>query len=134
MRRDNLSQFLIVDVYYSQLEAHIKRVRTLQKFSHSPSLSAETNLQDIDFQSCRFFLCPKNAPNLAPTHSYGRFQIQHIQPCKTEVAKSIIKKRRTAHCNPSFLLSSLAAIITSSKPRLPFPEPSFPQRTYKHRS
>ena len=47
----------------------------------NPSLSAEINLQDIDFQSCRFFLCPKkctkNAPNLAPTHSYGRFQILH---------------------------------------------------------
>ena len=47
----------------------------------NPSLSAETNLQDIDFQSCRFFLypkrCTKNAPNLAPTHSYGRFQIPH---------------------------------------------------------
>ena len=47
----------------------------------NPSLSAEKNLQDIDFQSCRFFLCPKkctkNAPNLAPTHSYGRFQITY---------------------------------------------------------
>ncbi len=47
----------------------------------NPSLSAEINLQDIDFQSCRFFLCPKkctkNAPNLTPTHSYGRFQFPH---------------------------------------------------------
>ena len=53
-----------------------------EKIKFCPSLSAEINLQDIDFQSCRFFLCPKkctkNAPNLAPTHSYGRFQIQHI--------------------------------------------------------
>ena len=68
-------------MYYSLLEAHIKRVRIVLNWTRIP-LSAETNLQDIDFQSCRFFLCPKkctkNAPNLAPTHSYGRFQIQHI--------------------------------------------------------
>ena len=42
---DNLSLFLIVDVYYSQLEAHIKRVRTLQKLVHNPSLSAEIGKQ-----------------------------------------------------------------------------------------
>ena len=70
-----------MNVYYSQLEAHIKRVRILQKLVHNLSLSAEISLQDIEFQSCRLFLCPKrctkNAPNLAPTHSYGRFQIPH---------------------------------------------------------
>ena len=80
MRRDNLSLFLIVDVYYSLLEAHIKRVRIVLNWTRIP-LSAEINLQDIDFQSCRFFLCPKkctkNAPNLAPTHSYGRFQVPY---------------------------------------------------------
>ena len=62
----------------------------------NPSLSAETNLQDIDFQSCRFFLCPqkctKNAPNLASTHSYGRFQIQHIPqfPFSHEIYNKVI--------------------------------------------
>ena len=33
----------------------------------NPSLSAEINLQDIDFQPCRFFLCPKNAPKMHRT-------------------------------------------------------------------
>ena len=42
---DNLSLFLIVDVYYSQLEAHIKRVRTVQKLGHNPSLSARNQEQ-----------------------------------------------------------------------------------------
>ena len=62
----------------------------------NPSLSAEINLQDIDFQSCRFFLCPKkctkNAPSLAPTHSYGRFQIPHAPhfPFSHEIYNKVI--------------------------------------------
>ena len=35
------------------------------------SLSAETNLQDIDFQSCRFFLCPKKCTKNAPKSRPG---------------------------------------------------------------
>ena len=38
--------------------------------SKNPTLSAEINLQGVDFQSCRFFLCPKrctiNAPEFRP--------------------------------------------------------------------
>ena len=64
------------------IAAVLKTVEVRASGGSNPSLSAEINLQDIDFQSCRFFLCPKkctkNAPNLAPTHSYGRFQILHI--------------------------------------------------------
>ena len=44
---DNLSLFLIVDVYYSLLEAHIKRVRTLQKLGHNPSLSSLEFKSDV---------------------------------------------------------------------------------------
>ena len=54
-------------MYYSLSEAHTKRVRTVQKLVHNTSLSAEINLQDIDFQSCRFFFAPKNAPKMHRT-------------------------------------------------------------------
>ena len=33
----------------------------------NPSLSALNNLQGVDFQPCRFFLCPKSCTKNAPT-------------------------------------------------------------------
>ena len=36
----------------------------------NPSLSAQNNLQGVDFQPCRFFLCPKSCTKNAPTRAY----------------------------------------------------------------
>ena len=48
----------------------------------NPPLSAMRILQDIDYQSCRIFFCPKkctkNAPNSVATHFYEFFQISYI--------------------------------------------------------
>ena len=68
----------------------------------NPSLSAQRNLQEIDFQSCRFFLCPKrctkNAPNLASTHFYGRFFKSHISHISYPIF-SFCQQAQNAWCN-----------------------------------
>ena len=68
----------------------------------NPSLSAERSLQEIDYQSCGLFLCPKrctkNAPNPVSTHFYGRFFKSHISHISYHIF-SFCQQAQNAWCN-----------------------------------
>ena len=91
-----------------------------------PSLSALKSLQEIDYQSCRLFLCPKsctkNAPNPVSTHFYGCFSnpIYPIHPIpfyrsarQHEMWRVIFLPLRSKRCTKkgNHLRSSLLKVV-----------------------
>ena len=58
------------------------KTSSASRYEVNPSLSAQRSLQEIDYQSCGLFLCPKRCTKNAPTPflrtSMDVFQIPHI--------------------------------------------------------
>ena len=73
----------------------------MQKLGHNPSLSALKVLQDIDYQSCRIFLCPKKCTKNAPTPflstSAGVFRIPVIPYCLSHFLTLISSTKYDVH-------------------------------------
>ena len=75
------------------IAAVLKTVELRGSGGSNPSLSALNNLQEVEFQPCRFFLCPKSCTKNAPTPflrtSTGVFLIAHIPYILSHFSRSV---------------------------------------------